>query len=554
MKKLFCISSLLALAFSACNKIIPIADPTKASSNTPKVLSYTVPVYPLTPSGGDDWPQIMNAIAYTEDNPGAPTITFTAGNFLVSQPIVFAQKNAAGTDYNQVTVNMQGITNAQDAIGMYTTNFVPQFSNGPVIAIQQGKDCNVNDVFFTGQYTKSASFTALQMDSIPYTQWFDGLCSAGRTDPYTAIAVDPFDDPANHTDSTVYPEYPTLESYYLPGMSRSGSTALNFDGDHISHFVVGFIITPSNQQNGDNISFTNGAIDNCITDYALTQTQSKTCYINNMMSWGNSHTTIDCKSWGFPRSDGANTPVINGMNIAGNNYQFINAYAEAFGSSFSNVYAEAIFKLGVIWGNDVSFNDCTFDFQSALGSEYPLPDFWFSGYNVTFNNSILRVYNGNSTIGRIIINNPTVLVNGGTMTEPPMCVWSQSFTPSTMFNNVEMEYSYTQGFDLNINTYDNVTKLSGGSVVNATGSNYGYIILPTGNGSLAKVGDLLFTNKNNNDGVVQDWYGTSPMNFEHPIGYVYQIAGDTLYFCNQSIGVENQEIDKVWSDRYGPYH
>jgi hypothetical protein len=495
----------------------------------------------VTPTGEDDYPRLQTAIDFCLSHPGHRML-LAAGHFSISHPLIVAKR--AGSDYAQATIDIEGVEDAKDAVDPYCTEIIPQFTNGFAIGIQQGKGCTISNIRFAGKYVLPQHLGPIQIDSLSWKGWSDGVCSDGRTNPYSAIAIDPFSDPGDYTsDTTLYQKYKGLDSFYLPGMSRSGSTAINISGCSIEGFVVGVMVTPSYQQNGDLINVADSRIDFCKVCYAYTQAQSKGNQLNDLMCWGAVRTVLDGIHFGFLRSDGSTAPFVNVMNIAGGAYELVAATSATYPVSMSNVYATQLFKIGEVNGpTPTVFNGLEVNFQ--LGTGMPSPDFYFAGSDVTFTGSMLRVYNAQTKFNRITLNSPGNVFNGGLFSSPPVAVTGQKFSPGPTFNSVNL--SYTGGV-LNSNNYDSVYMLSTSLTVRVDRSNYcGYFT--TANAASLIPGDVLLTAKQNEDGGVAPV--TVPvMNYQYPLGFVSAIGGDTVYLQNIGVGIRDNTNYPVWIDR-----
>jgi len=88
----------------------------------------------------------------------------------------------------------------------------------------------------------------VQVDTLAFTEWSDNSVRNNTMSPYAGVVIDPFSDSAAYPSSSDL--YPGLHAYYPAGMNRSGSTDVRIEECSIANFIVGVMITPSNQQNG----------------------------------------------------------------------------------------------------------------------------------------------------------------------------------------------------------------------------------------------------------------------------------------------------------------
>jgi hypothetical protein len=495
----------------------------------------------LTPSGGDDYPQLQKTIDYCLSHPGH-RILLGAGHYPISHPLIIARK--AGGTYVQVTIDIEGATNAKDALDTYCSVIVPQFTNTFALGIQFGKGCQINNLKIVGQYVLPRRLSTIQIDTLSWNDWDDGKCSDGRTNPYSAIVIDPFCDPSYiASDSALYHKYAGLDSFYLPGMSRSGSTAINISGCCITGFVIGVMVTPSYQQNGELINVLDSRIDYCRVCYAYSQAQSKANQLNDLMCWGGVHTVLDGLRFGLVRGDGSTAPMVDVMNVAGSVYELVNVSTVTYPLSMNNVFAEGLFKLGQVIGRSVtSFNNFQVNFQLTAGM--PAPDFYFIGAGATFTNCMLRVYNGQQYFNRITFNSPGVFFNGGLFSSPPIAINGQNNIPGPQFSNVTMYY--TGGY-LSRNNYDTLIPFSNSQTVRVSRANYNGYFISENAGAFLK-GDVLLTAKMNEGGGTPR-FSQPVMNYQYPLGFVSAIGGDTVYLQNMGVGIRDNIPYKVWIAR-----
>jgi len=469
----------------------------------------------INPSGGDDWPAIQNAVNLRY------RVRLGPGRFSLSRPILAV--SLVGGAYGQSWIDIEGFANAKDApLGTVITT---TFSNTFAIGLQQCKGCRIANICFQGNYNRTRAFNAVTVDTLPFASWGDGICSDNPTSPYAAIVIDPFSDPANF-DSVHNKMYSGLEKYYVPGMSRSGSTAVNIIGCGISGFIVGVMVTPSYQLNGEEINLMDSRIDYCKVAYAYSQAQSKANTITNFMCWGGVHTVIDGQNYGFRRGDGATAPMVDVMNIAGNVHQLINAWAGTFPITVSRVYAEGLFKIGAAGGEaGTHFNDLQIDFQNGIPG-VPSPDFYYYGPSTTWTSCMLRLYNGNPD-QRIVLNSSNNTFIGGSMSNPPICSPTEYIagyaSDQPTFERITAFYS---GQIFGGNEYDSLVSM-GVQTIHVKSDYTGYILLQT----LPAAGDLLTTQTN-----YQDQFNAVP-GACIPVGFVIGTVGDTIKLSNIGVGI-----------------
>lgn len=485
------------------------------TDSTAKTLLFN----PLS-AGGDSYPMLQAAVDFCIVNPGY-RIHLNAGDFHISHPLIVAK--VYGADYGTVAIDLEGSVNAKNTNQAYTTNIFADFTDGFCIGLQLNKGTQIRNIHFGGRFAFPNTLGAVQVDTLRAEQWTDGICRDNRTSPYAAIVIDPFGDPATFTGS--YQMYPGLESYYLPGMSRNGSTAINISGCSIYDFVVGVLVTGGFQYNGELINLSDSRIDNCKVCYAYSQAQSKANTVTDLMVWGGVRTIFDGLNYGFGHNDASTAPFIDVMNIAGNVYQLFDVFASTFPLSAKMVYAESMFKIGTVRGlAGAHFDDFQIDFPHA-GGGVPSPDFIYQGTNTLWTACMLRLYNGQPS--RLILDCPDNTFIGGSMNAPPV-VWNTSNQLAT-FQNVGMQY--TGAPSLNTNNYDWQGAIDK-TVIHVNRADFtGWYIAS----QIVSPGDLLVTGRPF-EPPVQMITGSN-----YPVGVVNSISGDTVRLQNIGVGIHDGE-------------
>jgi hypothetical protein len=335
----------------------------------------------LSPVQGDNYDMLQNAIDFAIKNPGN-SISLAPGIYNYSKPLLAVFIN--GKDYGQVSFLMTGPQNAKNAPDGRVAILAPSFNNAPAISIQKGKGVTIQNIYFRGKYTLPNTLDPYKMQIMRYADWDDHQSRQDHLTPYAGAAIDPFTDP----DLGFKTQYPGLEKYYLKGMSRGGSTGVDFIGCRFTNFVVGIIYEPEGQQNGDMCNVIDCAIEYCKVALAWCQDQTKGNHVERFRCWGNTHTVFDCNLFG--RGIGA-MPFIRGANIAGGVYQVFNCFsAGRFTGSASEIYAEMIFKIGNIGGSPTpTVENMTVDLMDFGWA----PDYIVFG-NANFIGCQIRIYNG----------------------------------------------------------------------------------------------------------------------------------------------------------------
>lgn len=386
----------------------------------------------------DSWPAIQRGIDYILANDASGrTLYFPSGIYRISRPLLIAK--FTGTEYRQASINLEGPANSKDLSTGYAA-ITPTFNNSFAIGIQLGKGVLIKDLMIRGMFGLPGKLNQVQVDTLAASEWTDGSVRDNPVTPYAGIVIDPF------SDSTAYPSsndmYPGFHSWCVRGMRRGGSTAVQIVGCSISEFIVGVMITASNQQNGELIDVLDCDISNNKVAYAMGQAQSKECHVDRLKVWGATHTVFDNMNYGLRHGDGAAVPMVDGVNIAGYCKQLCAINARSFSGVFRNIYAEGLFRVGYVGGAaSLSFEDCQLDF-STQGPGLPYPDFYVLGTGASFHGCILRTYMDGKGYRLVLAGNSDTF-EGGTMNEPPVVMNFNGcgLCPTPLFRNVIMYYA-----------------------------------------------------------------------------------------------------------------
>lgn len=502
------------------------------------VSDTTVRYIGIAPSPtGDNWQMIQDAIDYGQTHPAFAHIRLLdPGAYPISRTLMIAKRTATG--YGQAHITIEGPTPSKNAPGAFMATIMPMFTNGPAIIIQQGKSCLIKNVAIVGKYTKASGFTQAQVDTTKWKDWEDGVCTAGPTNPYAGIAIDPFSDPA-YFDGAIHRMYEGLESWYIPGMSKSGSTDIHIKNCAIVNFIVGIVQGPSQQQNCEEIVEEDLRVEACRSVIAFTQAQQKENQVIRLHVWAAVHTVFDGANYGFGHGDGATAPIVHGANLAGSVYQLYNCNSMVFPVSGEDIYAESLFKIGTAGGwAGTHFTNFQIDFQADPG--IPAPDFLYQGTNTIWDNCQLRRYNGVLPGERMVFNSSANLFIGGNISMEPV------ISPLTFVGGA---VSVTPQFQMVSIYYGSNVLFSGG--YDSAGAKINTTILDDGDftahfqgtgGEL--VGDLILTQRPFWD----EW--SALIGVAVPVGYVTRLDGNTVYVKNLGLGIQNGDQLKIWAAKF----
>jgi|GEM_PF-586805 len=536
----------------------------------------------------DDWYPIQKAINYIlNTNEAGRTLFFPAGTYVISKPLIIARRTANG--YKQVSITLAGPANSKNISAGYAS-ISPAFSNTFAIGIQLGKGVTIRDLLIQGRFTFPGSLNQIQVDTLAFSEWKDGVSRDRRLSPYAGIVIDPFSDAGAYPDKDEM--YPGLHDYYLPGMSRAGSTAVQVIGCSIRNFIVGIMITPSNQQNGELIDVIDCELSGNKVAYSMSQAQSKECHVQRLKCWQPTHTVFDNSHYGFRHGDGAAVPMVDGVNIAGYVKQLCSIWAPSFNGSFRNVYAEGLFRIGFVGGPaSIAFEDCQLDF-STQDPGIPYPDFYVLGSGVTFQNCLLRLYPGVPG-ARLILSGTNNHYEGGAMNAPPVAVNidNNGINPVPDFHNIIMFYSggilgSSRRSDVNSDfpfkgsngsgtdpvydgntysfrnpyygadvfykityhdNYERTARLSGTPVIHADKSSWTawFKLNDPSDASLLRNGDFILTTGLH----YQDEF-ESLKAATYPVGIIRNISHDTVQLINLAYGIRDGMALSLWADYF----
>lgn len=536
----------------------------------------------------DDWYPLQKAINYILKNGNGPrTLYLPPGAYKITRPLIIARLD--GNAYRQSSINLVGPANSK-SLGTGAARIVAAFNNTFAIGIQLGKGVLIRDLGINGKFNFPDNLTHIQVDTLTAAEWQDGITRQNPLSPYSGIAIDPF------SDSSVYPRntdmYPGLHNYYPGGLGRGGSTAIQIVGCSIRDFVVGVMITPSDQQNADLIDVLDCDISYNKVAYAMGQAQSKECHVQRLKCWGATHTVFDNSSYGFRHGDGANIPMVDGANIAGAVKQLCVIYAGSFNGSFRNVYAERLFRIGYVAGAaTVTFEDCQLGFSSQEAG-IPYPDFFIYGSGVTFRGCMLRLYPGVPG-ARLVLSGTNNLYEGGITNAPPVAIniENNGVYQNPIFKNVGMYYSAGvlgnsnlgaitgapcfQGYNGgSINpvysgntmlfkdpyggvdvtykftyqgTYERTAALSGQPLIHTNKTNWTawFKLVNAVDTTVLRPGDFILTSGLHYLDQCTNLYAPT-----YPVGFIRRIGHDTVYLDNLAVGIEEGRRLSLWMDYY----
>ncbi len=396
-----------------------------------------------------DWAALQLALNTVIKDVDLPRkIYIPRGRYVLSNPLL--AMNWTGSDYEFLDFQLEGYTSQKSGIQTPEVTFVgtEDMNNLFFIGIQRCRNVHIKNIWFRGNYTKSEDTFTLDSNFYRRTRsgWEQTGISNSRFSPHCAIHFDPFgpDVPGDGG-------YPGFSSYYRGGYD--GSSCSTVEGCRFWGFSVGTAISLNGKTlNAEIIHIIGCAYGHCITCHAVGQDQTIQNEFRDIMVWEYAHTVIDCLNYGVGVGS---PPLAKSLNIAGNVYQLINCEGGRLPFHGFQIYAENMFKIGVVKplyfiGNAAStFIDCRFDF---IAPDYfaPSPDFIVLG-RVNFINCNIRMQQNDPSPWRLKFNNQgnAITFQGGTTPAPIVSLPIKDNSKSAPYFENVITHGYTQQFSYN---------------------------------------------------------------------------------------------------------
>jgi hypothetical protein len=296
-----------------------------------------------TDDGVDDWWPLQKAINFAiANNDKTKTIVFDElGVYKLDFPLI-CQKYVVDItpDYEPFQINLVGATSGKMPVESQAVYLQPSFNDKFVLGIHRARASSIRNLYLLGGYRSQLQpRIALQY---PRSQWNNSTGRDSAYSPFAGIVIDPFAD-ALPPDGG----YPGLSAYYRGQPSTNGSSGIEIANCHVAGFVVGIMCGPQTRtQNGENISIVDCRVETCKSAIAFTETQTKGNVVRNLVSWGTTHTVIDCVNYGDNRGY---PPYVQGMNVAGVTHQLFDISPLVAATSSLNatdIFAEGLYKIG----------------------------------------------------------------------------------------------------------------------------------------------------------------------------------------------------------------
>lgn len=335
------------------------------------------------------------------------------GTYRITNGLVVWKDTDANGFPDFVTLEIKGESNSHGfAVANRGTTLLCAHVDNFALAIQFGKGCRVSNLAFEGQ-NYLYGLTASQIYSGDASLFIQPGVRSNAFSPYSAIVIDPFNSLTASGN-----RYPRMNLYTdaIVATQTTGSSEIVMENLFIEKFVTGIIMSPNgHSQNAEVIVIRDCWIDYCKDAICNAQSQTRENEVQNLKVWGGVHTIFNSTTYG--QANGV-LPNVNGMNIAGYNYQMIRLTSGWTGGSFTNVYAELLFRLGQwgagVGGLPISFVNSYFDIPTGV---------WYAsskyiGGEASFTGCVLRQYNnrtgyitsggGNLTFTNCMLSGPVI--------------------------------------------------------------------------------------------------------------------------------------------------
>jgi hypothetical protein len=307
-------------------------------------INYTT----VSPVPGDDWPNLQAKINYCIKYK-IKNLYFKKGIYEISQPLL-VENNGQFVSLNLLGSEAAHFTGSEDT----EAKIVANFTSGFAIGYQLARSSLIRGLVIYGQ--------GRGMDT--------------RFDVYSGIAIDP----------------------YNRG-TTSGSSGILIKDCRIRQFTNGVTISQNGVTlNAENIHLEKCSISDVRNAYATCQRQEKQNTVRDLICWDNVETVFNGMDYG----QGLGViPQIYGANIAGSVYQIFNFQYQDHATFAQGIFAENLTRIGTIIdaGVGVTIRDSHFEF-----SPWKFPQWHFKGNGITFDNCVMRYYDG--------LNNKRIIIDG----------------------------------------------------------------------------------------------------------------------------------------------
>ena len=338
-------------------------------------LTAAQAVYPKATSLNDtaDWCGIQGCIDYALQN-NIMHVFIPEGKYLTNDTIHLGYGMIGGVANYQCIV-LSGAGYAGLAGYPTGTSIFPQFVDRPVINIQGGRESRVQKLLIQGPIiipdygTASLNFRADPANYVPTDAKDD------RHAPFCGVCIDGYYATGTSGEATNNPPPDPYPTPRFPAWVQSTTNAYNKAPSsqpsvldcYITDTLIGIMLQPYSDGNGDFLHCNGTSIGNCKVAVAVGNSQARSMDFTNMLI-GNTHTCFDNTSYGHGIANMAGT--YTNIHIQ-QTYRFFNVVAGSGGPLVvTALYGEVNMSLGSATSCNAVFIGCYGSFHDCyLGSQ-----------------------------------------------------------------------------------------------------------------------------------------------------------------------------------------
>lgn len=427
----------------------------------------------------DDTTAIQSAIDFCIASTSIHKLHFKAKNYKITGPLI-CYKLSVGA-YTVFNLDLIGEVNANAGVGTRCTQITCTHKDTFAIGFQNARSCSIQNILIVGAYSYTKTFKDIAEGDT--NDWAATGVRDEQFSPYAGISVDPF-----ATSVPADGGYPGLSSYYIA--SAAGSSGVSVRNCYITNFVVGFSISNNGTTpNAESINIYNSRI--YLTKVALASGQSQTrgCAMDDCAVFS-CLTAIDTVSYGVGTGS---APVVKNL-IVSKVKNFVNISINRAVFSASDVYAEEIWKVGVVFGTKTaSFRNCTFKLSYGNTDEFvKAPDTYLGGGGTAVFYSCDFTKSGDTNYNTIFSDITATFFNCTFEGNYP--AFSQTIGRLNFYDCVSAGIKITQGQKYVGSTtgYSNYNGINVKKSLPTTGTQIMHNVLPAGNNSVS-IGSVTIT-------------------------------------------------------------
>lgn len=318
----------------------------------------------------DDVVAIQKTADYLVANTvGAKILQFGSGEYRISKGVSFHKINVGGIEYDPINITIRGLNSAQITSGAMATIIRLTSDSSFAINIQEGKGCIIENIGLIG--TNTLSYTNAQIFT-PATTFVAGNQSTNQYSPQAGLVFDAF---GNITE--VGNRYKDFSDYYT-NISNGGSTTCIIKNVRIEAFVVGVVMSPNGTtKNNEGHWFDHVWLGSVREGIVTCNNQERSVRLTNINCWTATKTLFANNVYGL--QEGA-IPMIDVVNVAGGVFQIMdfNGGGGSNLGSFSNIFAESMYRIGRFSGRGATFVNCQFHIADPNNYSLNVQDYIYS--------------------------------------------------------------------------------------------------------------------------------------------------------------------------------